>query len=128
MTRELKTEDFSTKVLENEVKPIVVKVWASWCHNCKTLAPIFQSSAEEHGVKVDFYGLKADDNIDLAKSLKIFGVPTVLFYRHGVLIAKKTGVVSQKSIAKTLQPLYEYSKEDAVSNAYKSLFKRIFSR
>ena len=126
MTLELKEEDFQAKVLDNKIKPIVIKVWASWCHNCKTLDPIYKSTAEELKDKADFYTLKADDNMDLTKSLKIMGVPSLLFYRHGVLISKKPGVRSQKSISKILDPMYAYSQEEAEANIHKGLLKRIF--
>ena len=126
MTLELKEEDFQTKVLENTSKPAVIEVWASWCHNCKTLDPIFKATAEELKEKADFYTLKADDNMDLTKSLKIMGVPTLLFYKHGVLISKKPGVRSQKSINKILDPMYAYSQEEAEVNIHKGLLKRIF--
>lgn len=126
MTLELKEEDFHAKVLDNGAKPVVIEVWASWCHNCKTLDPIYKASAEELKDKADFYRLKADDNIDLAKSLKIMGVPTLLFYSYGILIAKKAGVRSQKSIGKILDPIYAYSKEEAEENIHKGLLKRIF--
>jgi len=126
MTIDLKEEDYQAKVLDNKSKPVVLEVWASWCHNCKTLDPIFNASAEELKDKAEFYKLKADDNRDLTKSLKIMGVPTLLFYRHGVLIAKKPGVRSQKSISKILDPLYEYSKEEAEANIHKGLLKKLF--
>ena len=126
MTLELKEEDFQAKVLDNETKPVVVEVWASWCHNCKTLEPIYKASAEELKGKADFYQLKADDSRDLVKSLKIMGVPTLLFYRHGVLIAKKPGVRSQKAISKILDPLYSFTQEEAAANIHQGLFKRFF--
>ena len=126
MSLELKEEEFQTKVLENESKPVVIEVWASRCHHCKTLEPIFKASARELKDKADFYQLKANDNMALAKSLKIMGVPTLLFYSHGVLIAKKSGVRSQKAISKILNPLYSYTREEAVANIHKGLFKRIF--
>jgi thioredoxin 1 len=126
MTIDLKEEDYQAKVLDNKSKPVVIEVWASWCHNCKTLEPIFNASAEELKDKAEFYKLKADDNRDLVKSLKIMGVPTLLFYKHGVLIAKKPGVRSQKSISKILDPLYEYSKEEAEANIHKGLLKKLF--
>lgn len=126
MTLELKEEDFQTKVLDSEAKPVVVEVWATRCHHCKTLEPIYKASANEHKDKADFYQLKVDDNMSLVKSLKIMGVPTLLFYRHGVLISKMAGVTSQKSISKILDPMYSYSREDAEANIHKGLFKRIF--
>jgi thioredoxin-like negative regulator of GroEL len=126
MTLELKEEDFQTKVLDCSTKPVVVEVWASRCHHCKTLEPIYKASAEDLKSKADFYQLKADDNMALVKSLKIMSVPTLLYYSHGVLITKKTGVRSQKAISKILDPLYTYSKEDAEANIYRGLLKRIF--
>ena len=126
MILELNEKEFQTKVLDNKHKPVVLEVWASWCHNCKTLEPIYKASAAELKDKANFYQLKADDNRELTRSLKIMGVPTLLFYRHGVLIAKKPGVRSQKSIGKILDPLYSYSKEEAEANVHKGFFKRIF--
>ena len=126
MTLELKEEDFQAKVLNNSTTPVVIQVWASWCHNCKTLDPIFDATAEELKDKVDFYKLEAEDNMNLTKSLKVMGVPTLLFYKHGVLISKKPGVRSQKSIGKLIDPLYNYTKEEAEENIHKGLFKKLF--
>jgi thioredoxin 1 len=126
MTQELKEEDFKEKVLNNSTKPIVVEIWASWCHNCKTLDPIYKATAEDLSDKAEFYQLKVDDNQSLVKSLKLIGVPTLMFYKHGVLIAKKPGVKSQKTITKILEPLINYSKEEAMANKHVGLLKRIF--
>ena len=126
MTQELKEEDFKDKVLNNSTKPVVVEVWASWCHNCKTLDPIYKATAKELGDKAEFYQLMVDDNQSLVKSLKLMGVPTLLFYRHGVLIAKKPGVKSQKTITKILEPLINYSQEEAMANKHVGSLKRIF--
>ena len=126
MIKELKEEDFKSNVIDNKAKPVVIEVWASWCHNCKTLDPIFKATAEEHSDKADFYQLKADDNRDLVKSIKIMGVPTLLFYKHGVLIAKKPGVKSQKAITKILEPLIGYTEEESEANKNVGLLKRMF--
>jgi thioredoxin-like negative regulator of GroEL len=128
MMTDLKEEDFQAKVLDNILRPVVIEVWASWCHNCKAMKPIFKASADEHKDKADFYELKADDNMDLTKSLKIMGVPTLLFYSHGVLVSKKSGTRSKKTIGKILKPLYSYSHQDALKNEYKGLFKRWFGK
>ena len=126
MIEELKEENFQHKVLDNKEKPVVVEVWASWCSSCKALDPIFKATAEEHSDTAEFYQLKADDNKDLVKSLKIMGVPTLLFYRHGVLIYKKPGVKSQKAISKILEPLINYTEEESAENKHVGLLKRIF--
>ena len=126
MTQELKEEDFKDKVLNNSTKPVVIEVWASWCHNCKTLDPIYKATAKDLNEKAEFYQLKVDDNQTLVKSLKLMGVPTLLFYRHGVLIAKKPGVKSQKTITKIIESLINYSQDEAMANKHVGLLKRIF--
>ena len=126
MTFDLKEEDFQAKVLDSTSKPVVVKVWATRCHHSKTLEPIYKASAEKLKDKADFYQLNVEDNMALVRSLKIMGVPTLLFYQYGVLITKKAGVCSQKAISQILDPLYSYSKEDAEANVHKGLLKRIF--
>lgn len=126
MTQELKEEDFKEKVLNNSTKPVVIEVWASWCHNCKTLDPIYKATAEELNEKAEFYQLKVDDNQTLVKSLKLMGVPSLLFYRHGILIAKKPGVKSQKAITKIIETLVDYTVEEAMANKHVGLLKRIF--
>ena len=127
MSLTLNAADFHRKVIENK-RPVVVDVWASWCHNCKVLEPVFREAAATMNDKADFYMLKADDNRDLVKALKIMGVPTLLFYRHGILIAKKPGVRSKKDIARLLEPLYAYDSEEAMANEHKSLWQRLFGR
>ena len=126
MTQELKEVDFKDKVLNNSTKPVVVEVWASWCHNCKTLDPIYKATAKDLNEKAEFYQLKVDGNQTLVKSLKLMGVPTLLFYRHGVLIAKKPGVKSQKTITKIIESLINYSQDEAMANKHVGLLKRIF--
>lgn len=109
---ELNSTNFS-QAITSENKPAVVMVTASWCHNCKALAPIFEKIGEELESIADFNYLSVDDNKQLAKSLKIMGVPTMLFYRHGVLIAKKVGNQSPITMKKVIDSLVGLSLEEA---------------
>jgi len=109
-------------------KPVAVMVTASWCSNCKALVPIFEKTAEDLGDKADFSYLSVDDNESLAKSLKIMGVPTILFYRHGVLIAKKVGRQSPYAIKKLVNSLANLSPKEANDKAFRSLFSRLFGK
>ncbi len=124
---ELKAADFREKVLASD-KPVVVDVWASWCPNCKVLEPVFREVAEENKGAADFFMLKAEDNRALVKSLKVMGVPTLLFFRHGILVAKKPGVRSKKAIEQQLAPLYDYDQEQALANQYKGFLQRILGQ
>jgi cytochrome c biogenesis protein CcmG/thiol:disulfide interchange protein DsbE len=49
--------------------PIVVNLWASWCHPCVTELPVFQRQALKHGTRVAFLGVNSGDNPDAARRL-----------------------------------------------------------
>ena len=115
----------STKAVD---KPVAVMVTASWCSNCKALAPIFEKTAEDVGDKANFNYLSVDDNEALAKKLKIMGVPTMLFYRHGVLIAKKVGSQSPSTMKKLVDSLANLTLEEANDKAYRSFFSKLFGK
>jgi cytochrome c biogenesis protein CcmG, thiol:disulfide interchange protein DsbE len=42
--------------------PVVVNLWASWCHPCIGELPIFQRAALKHGKQVAFLGVNSGDN------------------------------------------------------------------
>ncbi len=122
------TSDNYEESIKAKNKPVAVMVTASWCHNCKALAPIFEKTAEELASKADFNYLSVDDNQALAKSLKIMGVPTMLFYRHGVLIAKKVGNQSPNTIKKIIDSLASLTPEEANAKVYRGFFSKLFGR
>lgn len=76
----------------------------------------------------DFNYLTVDDKKELAKSLKIMGVPTILFYRYGVLIDKKVGNQSPSIIKHTLKSLVDLTLEEAHKRAYRSFFSKLFGK
>ena len=124
---ELNSTNFS-QAITSEIKPTVVMVTASWCHNCKALVPIFKKTGEELNGIADYNFLSVDDNKELAKSLKIMGVPTMLFYRHGVLIAKKVGHQSPSTMKKLIDSLVELTPEEASDKEYRSFFNKLFGK
>jgi thioredoxin-like negative regulator of GroEL len=56
------------------------------------------------------------------------GIPTMLFFRHGRLVERKTGVQSKEAIAKRLEPLLNMSPEQAEKREIKGLFRWPFRR
>ncbi len=125
--KELSTIEFE-KFIESNDKPSVIMVKTTRCPNCKALAPIFEKTGKEIAEKADFNYLVVDDKRELARSLKIMGVPTMLFYRHGVLIAKKVGNQSPSSIKKVIDSLVDLTPEEANDKEYRSFFSKLFGK
>ena len=61
-------------------KPAIVDFYASWCGPCKKLSPIMEKMSEKYKDKVCFYKIDVDESSDLANTLKITGIPTLIFF------------------------------------------------
>jgi len=125
--KELTSIEFE-KTIESKEKPSVVMVKTKSCPNCKALMPVFEKAGEELGSSAEFNYLIVDDKRELARSLKIMGVPTMLFYRHGILIAKKVGNQSSEKIKSIIEPLVNLSVTEANDKEYRSFFSKFFGK
>jgi thioredoxin len=125
-------QDVNADIFDNDVlgaeKPVVVDVWAPWCGPCKVQAPIFKEAAQQFADEALFVKLNADDNQALVQQYKVMGIPTMLFFRHGRLVERKTGVQSVEAIAKRLEPLLTMTPEQAEKQEITGLFRWPFRR
>lgn len=122
MKLDLTTSQFQKKVLDNE-QPTVVDIYTTRCPNCKVIEPIFEAAAEANKEKYTFYKLNASENMEIAKRYKVLGVPTLLFFKHGILVDKKTGVMPQKNMEKRLAKISDFTEEKAANKEVKGYFK-----
>ncbi len=127
MVEPVNSDTFAEKVLQAE-KPVVVDVWAEWCGPCRRQTPKFEAAARRMGDAALFLKLDAGESQGLVKAYKILGIPTMLFFSHGRLVERKTGVQSEESILKRLQPLLDYTPEDAARMEIKGWFRNPFRR
>ena len=68
----------------------MVDVWAPWCGPCRTLTPIIEKVSEEKNVKL--LKINADESGDLATSLGVRGIPTVIFFKDGQEVDRVVGL------------------------------------
>jgi thioredoxin 1 len=122
MVTEITTQQFQQKILDNKL-PCVVDVYTIRCPNCKVIEPILEQTEKLNGAHYSFYKINATENMEIARKYKVLGVPTLLFFRHGKLVDKKTGVLQQEKIEKRLAKLVDYSEEEATKKEIKGYFK-----
>ena len=86
--------EFSARISVKE-KPVIVDFWAAWCMPCKITKPILEKLAQEYSNDVDFLAIDADLSSEILKKYHILGLPTVLVFRGGEVIARVTGTKNE---------------------------------
>ena len=119
--------DFEQKVLSAD-RPVVVDVWAPWCGPCRAVAPNFEEASNLYGERVSFLKLNADDNQEVLKQYKVMGIPTMLYFSHGKLVDRKTGVQSAQAISNRVEPLLGMDAETAGAKEIRGWFRWPFRR
>ena len=121
------SSDFEQKVLGAD-RPVVVDVWAAWCGPCRAVAPNFEEASNQFTERASFLKLNADDNQEMLQRYKVMGIPTMLYFSHGKLVDRKTGVQSAQAIGKRIEPLIGMDAETASTKEIRGWFRWPFRR
>ena len=98
MTTQVVTDsDFENKVLKSEM-PVLVDFWAEWCGPCKMIAPTVEAIATEFANKIKVAKVNVDDNNKIAPSYNIRGIPTLMIFKNGKIVASKTGALTKAQL------------------------------
>lgn len=87
---EFNKDNFEEVVVKSDL-PVVVDLWGPQCGPCLALMPDVVKLSESYEGKVKFGKINVAENRRLCMSLKVMGVPTILFYKDGVQVDKITG-------------------------------------
>ena len=84
--------------------PVLVDFYATWCGPCKTMAPILEQVAAQHGGKLRIIKIDVDRNAAVAQQYRVQSIPTLILFHQGQPVWRQAGVVPATQIAKALQP------------------------
>ncbi len=100
MTNNIKTisdASFEADVLKSD-KPVLVDFWAEWCGPCKMVAPVIDEVAKEYVGKVSFAKMDVDSNQSTPAKFGIRGIPTLILFKNGAIVAQKVGALSKSQL------------------------------
>jgi thioredoxin-like negative regulator of GroEL len=78
--------------------------------------PVVKAVDQKTGREVKVVKVNADDNQDLLYEYGIAGIPTLLFFQHGHLVARMTGVQTEQRILDKLEEIKGMSPEEVAEN------------
>ena len=78
--------------------PVIVDFWAPWCGPCKQLGPSIEKIVTEAAGSVKLVKINIDENPQVPSKYGVRGIPTLLIFQNGQVIAQKVGAVPKSQL------------------------------
>ena len=88
---------FDKQITRSDV-PVVVDFWADWCGPCHAMAPIYEQVAQELEPGFRFLKLDTEAEPGIAGRYNIRGIPTLMVFKNGKVLAQRAGVQDRNSL------------------------------
>lgn len=88
--------------IDDDRTPMLLDVFATWCGPCKMIAPQLEEIAASLGSRARVAKLDSDLESEMSTTLRVQGLPTLIFYRGGKEVKRVEGVPGGKDALEAL--------------------------
>ncbi|MDU0810560.1 MAG: thioredoxin TrxA [Burkholderia sp.] len=95
--KHISDDSFDQEVIKSD-KPVLVDFWAEWCGPCKMVAPILEEVAKDYSEKIKIVKINVDNNQATSVKFSVRGIPALILFKNGIVIAQKVGALSKSQL------------------------------
>lgn len=91
--------------LINSETPVLIDYYATWCGPCKMMHPVLDGLKERMGDRVKIVKIDVDvpANRQSVYEYQIQSVPTLMLFKQGKMLWRKSGVVSATELQEIIE-------------------------
>jgi thioredoxin 1 len=104
----LTKENFDQTIQDNET--VFIDFWAEWCGPCRSFAPTYESTSEQHP-DIVFGKVDTEDQPELAGAFGIRSIPTLMVFRDQIVLYAQPGAIPGNMLESLITQVKELDME-----------------